>query len=1082
MLKGTFSYSGSVFTVRGYDFGDSMDFLVSPVLNKDKKRIDMGIVYPDGEICPPSWDEFWIGVGVGHVKCTCERDTAEVDGKTVKLKNAVNQEFVKTFGSIIRGMKAGCSPLNRVGNDDLFSTNFNPQSLLTYSYDWGEISTKLQIVKSLTYEDKGVSLKLEDDEDFSTVVYAPKNPHKFALDISKFVQEHDDLSSDWDFSEGDRLYTLEEIEAMNPEKDYSWLRARKYYVVHDIETLEKVCKYLWQFDMLAFDTETTGFKINVTSRRGEGDQLVGCIFSGEPGLAYYIPFKHKKFQNVCKIDEIEYIMEKYLKPLLERKDIICHNGSFDWKVAYIYNICMNLVHDTYILFKVTMGNENPQMKLGLKPLTEQFLNRYSFELDDFVQGRFGKNSIKFWDFDEESTKLYACPDCDNLIELYQWCVDHHLLENYRAKKVYQIEVLFSVVIAYQEFYGHQVKIEEIDALVKELVEIKSTAYAAMVEIAGHDFNPASPKDLPRVMYEELGMPILGKTDTGAPSTDKEVRKLLLQEENPDGSLKYPFVKHLSDYKDASYLESNFTKNIDKLASIDGLMFSSVTQFLETGRVSTSGPNYQGYNDTVKKYIVPRSGYYAIDADYSTIEARIMCSMAGCTRMVEKLKNPDTDYHRQKASDMFRVAYELVSNALRKQSKGVNFGILYGLGDQNLGVNLFGVKTRENTRKAGKLKKQYFIGMEELEPFIEKSRSQGTTQGFSTTYFNRRRYYNKGKTRIDTIERQSCNARIQGTAADLYKLGMVRLFHQIKKRGWIGKFLISAFVHDECFCEIHKSINPFLAMKVVRDAMMIDIEGWTTLFTGMGVGSTWYEAKKTEIPVQVQESLVGTFADNCPEWWNGDTPALSRFIVDSIMNYKKDRVINYLKNQENWGKVLKPTENELCHELMDDIAGGQQVEGLVDNTIKGSKDTIENLKNFCIAFGVQDLFEQANIQQAETSSNASISVDDDEEDYEGGQHSEVDVMDLIKERVETFGVAYTGDGSSKTLYIKYLENNNNLMSVVQKTLTSIPGDIAVHAFKGGEEYEVTGVKVSLKAYSELSRLYMSYKNLNAGGFN
>ena len=92
-------------------------------------------------------------------------------------------------------------------------------------------------------------------------------------------------------------------------------------------------------------------------------------------------------------------MEKYLKPLLERKDIICHNGSFDWKVAYIYNICMNLVHDTYILFKVTMGNENPQMKLGLKPLTEQFLNRYSFELDDFVQGRFGKNSIKFWALD-----------------------------------------------------------------------------------------------------------------------------------------------------------------------------------------------------------------------------------------------------------------------------------------------------------------------------------------------------------------------------------------------------------------------------------------------------------------------------------------------------------------------------------------------------------------------------------------------------------------------------------------------------------------------------------------------------------
>lgn len=1082
MLKGTFSYFGSVFAVKGYDFGDNLDFLISPVLTKDRKVLDSGITYPDGDYCPPSWDEFWIGVGAGHVKCTCETEVVTVNDKNIKVKSSVNKELIKTFGSIIRGMKAGCSPLNRVGNDNLFNIEFDPQQVLTYSYDCGEISTKLQLIKSISYKDENVSLNLEDDEDFSTVIYGQKGAHKFALDISKFVQEHDDSSSDWDFSDGDKLYTLEEIEAMNPEKDYSWLRARKYYVVHDIETLEKVCKYLWQFNLLAFDTETTGLKISVISRRGEGDQLVGCIFSGEPGLAYYIPFRHKKFKNVCSVDKIEYVMEKYMKPLLERKDIICHNGSFDWKVAHIYNICMNLVHDTYILFKVTMGNEHPQMHLGLKPLTAQFLNRYSFELDDFVKGKFGENSIKFWDFDEESTKLYACPDCDNLIELYNWCMDHHLLEKYKAKKIYQIEVLFSVVIAYQEFYGHAVKIEDLESLEKELDNSMSSSYAAMAKIAGHDFNPASPKDLPKVMFEELGMPIVGKTDTGAPSTDKDARKILLRELNPDGSIKYPFVQYLSDYKDASYLKSNFIKNIDKYASVDGLMFSSVKQFLETGRVATKNPNYQGYNNSVKKYIIPRSGFYALDADYSTIEARIMCSMAGCTRMVEKLKDPDTDYHRQKASDMFRVAYELVSSDLRQKSKGVNFGILYGLGDTNLGVNLFGVKSKSNTKKAGQLKEQYFIGMEELKPFIEKSRNQGTTQGFSTTYFNRRRWYNKAKTRLDTIERQSCNARIQGTAADLYKLGMVRLFHQIKKRGWVGKFLISAFVHDECFCEIHKSINPFLAMKVVREAMMIDIEGWTTLFTGMGVGSTWYEAKKTEIPVQVQEALVDAYADNCPEWWNGDTPTLSRFVVNNIQNYKRDRVLNYLKNEENWGKVLKPTENELCHELMNDIEKGKQVEGCVDNTAKSSKDTIENLKNFCAAFGVLDLFNKANIQAADATQSESFSMEDDEEDYESYQDSQVDVMSILRERVENFGVAYTGEGSNRILYIKNVENNNILMSMVQQTMAATPGTIEVHTFKGGEEYVVSGVKVSIKAFSELSRVYMSYKNLNAGGFN
>src|SRR5699024_11178918 len=118
--------------------------------------------------------------------------------------------------------------------------------------------------------------------------------------------------------------------------------------------------------------------------------------------------------------------------------------------------------------------------------------------------------------------------------------------------------------------------------------------------------------------------------------------------------------------------------------------------------------------TVKKYIIPRAGFYMMDADYSSVEARIMVSMAGCRVMVEKLKDPDTDYHTQKASDMFGVPYELVTHKLRKMSKGVNFGILYGVGDPNLGVNLYGSKSPENTRKAKHQKELYFKGMEELK--------------------------------------------------------------------------------------------------------------------------------------------------------------------------------------------------------------------------------------------------------------------------------------------------------------------------------------------------------------------------------
>lgn len=1072
MLTGVFTYKDHQYGVRGYDFGTTMDFRLTPVLREDKLFLDEGFIYSDGNRDLPRWNDLWVGVGLGYVKTDCYIE----EYGNEKIKNAVNKDLLTTFGQILAGMKAGCNGTNLVKEDDeLFSTNFNPRDSFTYEYEHGKLTTRMQIIETLSYSNGDVSLSLEDDMSFAEQIYPDKkNPHKFKLDLSEFVVRTMEEDDSWDFG-STKIYTLQEIIERNPNKSYVWLKDRKYYIIKEIDQLEKVCTYLWQFKLLAFDTETTGLKINVTSRRGQGDRLVGMIFSAEPGIAYYIPIAHKKFKNICTPGEEQGFMEKYIKPLLEKKDILCHNGAYDWKVMHIYNICMNLKHDTYILFKVTLGNDHPQLGLGLKALTHTFLNRDSFELSDFVEGKFDSQNVKFWDFDEESTKYYACPDCDNLIELYQYAINAGLLEEYEAHKVYELETQFSIVIAYQEFYGHHVDMSKREQLVEDLIRSKTESYAKMVEIVGHDFNPKSNKDLPKVMYEELKMPILGYTDAGNPGTGKDVRKLLLQETNPDGSLKYPFVKYLSEYLDARTLESNFTSQISKFATEDGLMFSEVEQFLATGRVSVKGPNYQGYSDVVKKYINPRMDYYAIDADYSTIEARIMCSMAGCRAMVEKLKNPDTDYHRQKASDMFKVPYELVTKALRQMSKGVNFGILYGLGDPNLGVNLFGFKSPENTRKAAKQKELYYVGMEELKPFTEYSRNQGVTLGYSTTYFKRRRYFNKAKVRRDTIERQSCNARIQGTAADLYKLGMVRLFTEIRNRGWLGLFLISGFVHDECYNEVHKSINPFLALKVVRDAMMIEIDGWTTLFTGEGVGRTWYEAKKTEIPVQVQVSLTEQYADNCPSWWDGNTAMLCDFVVDSIMDYKRDRIISYLKNPDNWGKVLQPTENELAHELLGDIAHGQKVKGLVTSDVSPKSDVLENLQEFCKAFGCEDLYEKADVRKPELVQEI---VDEDEVESHMISQDDISPEDALRFRVESMGVVNVNNNDGRRIYFRLDEKNVTLMNLVRKTFENNPGEVEVRAFKNGEEYK-TGLFVNPKVYSKVLQLYLTNRNLQRG---
>lgn len=1071
MLVGTYRYEGHTYSVQAYDFSDNIAVYLTPVTGRDRVFMDRGIMLPDGDVTPAYWDELYVSVGSGKVSVSCYIE--EFEGK--KYKNELNVKCLTRFGNILRGMKSACTSLN-LETDELYNTGYVPSQINKYLFDNDSyIKLQMQVIMEVHYVGyDGVCLDLEEDGSYEQKINRLTNTlRQFKLDLSEFVKEDED--DDWSFDGGsDYIFSLAEIIERNPQKSYVWLKSRKYYIINTKEDIERVCNKIWNHKgIVAFDTETTGLRVNITSRTGGGgDRLVGMVFSIEPGEAWYIPICHKRIRNACSLGDEQFFIEKYFKPILENKELLCHNGSYDWKVMYTYGIMCNIVHDTYILYKVTFWNDHRGYELSLKKLTKSFLNRDSFELKDFVQGRFGSNNVKFWDLEEESVKYYACPDTDNLIELFGYAMDNNLLDRYGARKIYEIEVAFSLVIAYQEYYGHCVDVSRLDDLVYDIKTTKDDEYKAMVDIVGYDFNPNSSKDLQHIVFDELKYPIIEYTDTGAPSCGKGARKVWMEEENIDGTPKYPFAHHLHRWKEKSVLESNFTKNIDKLATKDGLMFSKVQQFLETGRLSVKNPNYQSYNDEVKKYITPRAGYYALDADYSSVEARIMVSMAGCTNMVNKLKDPDADYHTLKASDMFEVPYELVSHKLRKMSKGVNFGILYGLGDPNLGKNLYGEKTPENTVKAKHQKELYFKGMEELRDFIRISKEQGITQFYSTTYFDRRRYFDPKKVRKDTIERQSCNARIQGTAADIYKVAMVRLFHEIKKHGWVGKVLISGFIHDECFLEIHKSIDPCIMLSVLRKCMMLQIEGWCPLFIGAGFGRNWYEAKNTEIPVQVQDKFVDTWGTDGLDWWDGDTSKLYTWEVNQINNYKRDRVINYLKNQDNWNKVFSPVENSLAHEVLDEVKDGVLVEGTVCTDVNPSQDMVENLKEFCRVFGCEELFEKANVQKPvhkEKEEPAQLPSNVDADDLE-----ELDIKSIIKMRINTLGVHLYRGGEGNVLYFRYMENNKPFMKIIRNIMEREKGTIPVLAVKDGEFYK-TGLGVSMKAYPLILQMYMSMAN-------
>lgn len=1080
MLTGTYTYLGHRYEVSAYDFGDAIPALLTPYTNADRRFLDKGIKILDesgevDEVIPAGWEELYVSVGIGFVKVCSEL----IRENGVKYKNELNGDALSKFGAIIRGMKVACNRNNRDNEYGLYADEFSPQQDIKYNVSGGDIILRMKVVLALNYSNgktgnDEISLTLgEDGSYYKKIEKTTSYQQQFKMDLGEWITAPNE--DDWDLGGNDKIFSLSEIIEKNPDKNYLWLFDRKYEIVKGIKRVEEICQMIWKHDgIVAFDTETTGLNVNITSRQGIGDRLVGMVFSVKPGEAFYFPIAHKKIPNICSPENEASIIEKYFKPILETKELVCHNGSYDWKVMYNYGIFCNIKHDTLILFKVTVWNDHRNLALNLKNLTRVFLDRDSFELKDFVSGKFGEGNVKFWDLDEESTKYYACPDTDNLIELLQYCEDQGFLAKYGAKKLYEIEVAFSLCIAYQEYYGHCVDVSRIDDLVKGITDTKEAEYKAMVALAGHDFNPRSTIEVNRVVFEEMGYPILERTATGNPKLDKDVRKKLMGEKNADGSPKYPFVKHLNEYLGVAQLESNFTKNLDKFATEDGLIFSEVQQFLETGRVSVHDPNYQSYNDTVKKYVIPRAGFYMMDADYSSVEARIMVSMAGCRAMVEKLKDPDTDYHTQKASDMFGVPYELVTTKLRKMSKGVNFGILYGLGDPNLGVNLYGSKSPENTRKAKHQKELYFKGMEELKKFIEDSKAQGTTQFYSTTYFGRRRYFDPRKERKDRIERQSCNARIQGTAADIYKIAMVRLLHTIRKKGWLGKVLISAFVHDECVLEVSKSIDPMVMLKTLRKCLMLEMEGWCPLFIGCGFGTNWYEAKNIEIPVQVQEQLSGDYGESGVEWWSGDGAGLRDFIIKTIDEYGRDRVFSYLKDPNNKGKVLSPAINSLAHNVVNSILSGSDIEGCVCKDIKKCDDMLENLQEFCKAFDCTDLYRLAEVQAA-VHTEVKQSESSEEEDYEGEGIGSQDVYDAIRARLKITGAVYDQGQSDRRIYITYL-NDPQFMGIVANTIARHPGNSPVFALKDGDFYSVDA-SVSPSVYPELLRLYVQYFRLH-----
>lgn len=554
--------------------------------------------------------------------------------------------------------------------------------------------------------------------------------------------------------------TIEDVRDAHPEKNTAWIESCNYQIVTD-DTLDNILSELWAAPILSFDTETTGLNINFLSRAGLADELVGVCISGTPGSGYYFPVQHKLFDNLCNGDH-RYFMEHCLKKLLETKPIICHNLSYDWKVAYIYDINVNCVFDTLLAFGVTKRYEYIDFPLGLKEICHRLFNIDMFEIEDFVIGEWKGSGITFADLPYDLVKHYGPADADITLRVYKWCLDQHLLDNYKAKRVFDLEVNFSKVVAYSEFWGYHIDVAQLPALEKEIDDGMTRNKQELFKIAGKEFNPNSSVQLSKIIYQELYPQLITSNIVSKASTAKDILHEVEAYKLPNGDYVYPFVHYLLEYRRYETTYKNFLKKKDKYITPDGYVFAGVQQLgTDTGRVSIREPNYQSYNDVVKKRVTGRPGYYIFDCDFAQVEYRVLASMSGQDALIKAFDDPDLDYHTHQAARMFSIPYAAVSKQLRQQSKGINFGLPYGMGDASLGARVFGARTPENTAKAADLRKRFFEGQEKIQDFFTRVRDQGVKNGYTETWLGRRRYYHREVFSEASIRRQAGNHVIQG---------------------------------------------------------------------------------------------------------------------------------------------------------------------------------------------------------------------------------------------------------------------------------------------------------------------------------
>ncbi len=598
-----------------------------------------------------------------------------------------------------------------------------------------------------------------------------------------------------------------------------------YVTITSEAVLDEWLEKLKKADYFAFDTETT----SLNYMRAE---LVGIAIAYAKNKAAYIPLTHD-YEGAPKQLNRDDVLNKF-KPLLtgDQPKIIGQHLKYDKNVLARYGIELSgIAYDTmlesYILNSTSSRHDMDTLAL-------KYLGYNTIHFED-VAGK-GAKQITFNQVDIAKATAYAAEDADITLQLHEVLWPKLCKETGPNKVFTEIEVPLLSILAKMEQHGVLIDANHLLTLsakfAKRITELEQEAH----KLAGGEFNLASPKQLREILFEKNNLPVIQKTPSGQASTAEPVLEEL--------ALDYPLPKIILEYRGLSKLKSTYTDRLpEQIDPTTKRVHTSYHQAVTaTGRLSSTDPNLQNIpiknenGHKIRQAFIAPKGYKIIAADYSQIELRIMAHLSGDEGLLKAFKQ-GLDIHKATAAEVWGVPLDQVTPEQRRSAKAINFGLIYGMSSFGLAKQL---GTDRNI--AQEYIDVYFMRYPGVKNYMDETRAKAHKQGYVETLCGRRLYLPeinaKNLQRQRAAERAAINAPMQGTAADIIKLAMIKIAAWLKQTNIDASMIMQ--VHDELVFEVvEKDVSQAKVeiCNLMQNALVLDVP----LIVDIGIGDNWDEA-------------------------------------------------------------------------------------------------------------------------------------------------------------------------------------------------------------------------------------------------